>query len=827
MTSIYSDVARRRQNPSYSHRLLFGALCWAFAMVFVCSLASAQNGEIVKAIEIQGLNKVDRNKVLYALPVKVGEPYRPRRPGEILHAINEMGYFTGESQVFTEKVDGGIKLIVIVEEAPSVREVDFVGNTKLPESALKDACSVKPGDLLAPDTAVRIRSAVERTYRAKGYNDANVIVTVADRSTTQVAIQVVVDEGLKLKIKDLIIRGNESVATALLRIRLENQGSWLFIKNFYDNEAFLTDLDMIRLYYITKGFLDVKVKAGEFIKDPGGKWVSPVIEIQEGPRYTVGQIWPSGVTRFMPIDIVEIFRPLQGKYYNAELFMEAIEKVKTKYGDEGFINAEVSYDYETNPQTRQVHFNLRIEEHERVYVRKILIRKNEYPNESPTFIERLHGKLSPPVSDEIIEREVVLKPGEAYRRFQEVATVDRLRSMGIFDSVDVDAALTDDETKRDAVLKLEEGNTGNLLFGVGVSERAGAYLHGAYINRNLFGQARHLRTSFLLGTRDMSFRIGYLDRYFDLPGEALDRYFQTDRSGLVPFRLELYRDRMRLSEYEETHTGISALLTRISRRGILTEDYGVRLEYVETDDDGHDYSDDWFFFDDDDHDDDDEPEEDFNDYPVLALSYYLEENTTDDWWWPTQGHILGGGVEAGAADGALLKLKGRYSLYKKLGSKLIYALNTQAGLMPLGADEVGISERLFLGGSSDMRGFEFRGAGPVDDGDEDLHIGGSTKLLVQNELRFPIYKQLKGFTFLDAGMLGEDEFEFEDPRVSVGAGVRFSTARSRMYGPRWKTGPTGLDIMRGFNIEVSVAAPIVKESEDDEQYIHVIMGSSF
>jgi len=789
--------------------------------------AAAQDGEIVQEIEIQGLQKISREKVLRALPVQVGKAYRPIQPGEILQDLWKTGYFTEDSQVFCDKVDGGVKLIIIVHENPSIEEVQFVSNTKIPTPTLKSACPVQAGDLIAPDTARRVRDTVEKMYRTKGYAHAAARVDLLDHGTTQVVVQVTIDEGEKLKVKKLILRGNKAVSSFLLKMQLETKGSWLFFNNYYNSDSFENDLDIIRQYYFGKGFFDVQVRADKAVSDPKGQWIIPSIEIEEGPRYRVGEIRPSGVTVFNPRKVTEKFEPVLGKYYDLEKFRECVQKVKDLYGDEGYINAQIAFDHETDPKRGIVNFDLRVEEHQRIYVHKIEIQKNENPAEDLSFVERMHAKLSPAVSDEVIKREVMLKPGEAYRRFQEVATVDRLRSLDIFDNVKIEPRMIEDETQRDAVLHMEEGNTGNLHFGIGLSELEGAFIYGAYVNRNLFGQARHLRTSVLLGTRDLQFRISYLDRYFRLPNATLQRYFQGDPSGMVPFRLDLYRDALRLREYDETHTGISAVITRILRQGYVSEDWGGRVEYVQTKRDGYSSTWDYFSFGQSENRHHAHSEEKFGNYPVIALNYYIEEDTTDDWWWPTRGHILGGGVEAGFADGPLLKLQGRYSLYKKLNENLIYALNAKLGWMPLDAQNVGISERLFMGGADDLRGFAFRGAGPVDRKDRDLHIGGSTKLLVQNELRFPIYKQLKGFTFVDAGMLSKKPFELSKPRVSAGAGLRFSTAKGRHYGPRWKTGDTELDMMRGFHAEVSLGAPLVKDEHDTTQFLHFIFGSAF
>ncbi|MBM3335269.1 outer membrane protein assembly factor BamA, partial [Candidatus Sumerlaeota bacterium] len=728
-------------------------------------------------------------------------------------AVYEMGCFSDDIKLFSEMVEGGIKIILVVRENPTISDIRFAGNTKIPSATLKSACPVKEGDLVAGDVALKIRNAVEKAYRTKGYAETAVLVNMVDHGTTQAAIQVVIDEGKKLAVNSVILRGNNAISSLRLRWQMETKGSWLFFKNYYNSEAFQNDLDILRQYYFAKGFLDAQVQAGEFKSEPTGKWVSPVIEIQEGPRYRIGDVRPTGFTIFMRDQIVEPFKQIQGRYYDAEKFKTCLLKVRDMYGDEGYINAEIFPEHQTDPKQGLVHFDLRIAEHERVYVRRILLRKNEMPAERLNFIERMHARLSPPVKDEAILREVMLKRGEAYRRFEEVATVDRLRSMDIFDSVEVEPAMTEDETQRDVVLRLEEGNTGNLTFGVGLSEVEGAYIYSGYVNRNLFGQARHLKVSALVGTRDLNFRIAYLDRYFKLPTPWLQRYFQGDPSGLVPFRAELYRDALRLREYQETHTGLSAMITRILRQGYVTEDWGARVEYVQTEQGGYDTA--WNYFSTSRRHRGRRAAEDFGDYPVAAISYYIEENTTDDWWWATRGHIVGAGAEVGYADGALVKLSARYSAYKKLSEKFIYALNTKVGWMPFDAQNVGISERLFLGGAEDLRGFAFRGAGPTDRRNHDVHIGGSTKLAIQQELRFPIYQQLRGFAFVDVGTLGKGPFELGSPRVSGGVGLRFSTAKPRRYAPKWRTGFTELDLMRGFYAEVSLGAPIVKARHDE------------
>jgi outer membrane protein insertion porin family len=72
-----------------------------------------------------------------------------------------------------------------------------------------------------------------------------------------------------------------------------------------------------------------------------------------------------------------------------------------------------------------------------------------------------------------------------------------------------------------------------------------------------------------------------------------------------------------------------------------------------------------------------------------------------------------------------------------------------------------------------VRGFEQNGLGPqTPEGDS---LGGQAIVVVNQELRFPIWRDLKGGVFWDAGnvWLLSDQFRSSDLRQSVGGGLRY------------------------------------------------------
>ena len=98
-----------------------------------------------------------------------------------------------------------------------------------------------------------------------------------------------------------------------------------------------------------------------------------------------------------------------------------------------------------------------------------------------------------------------------------------------------------------------------------------------------------------------------------------------------------------------------------------------------------------------------------------------------------------------------------------------------AAIIPFGeTEEIPIQERFFLGGESSIRSFREDQAGPLQDNDA---IGGEAYTNYGAELRFPIFRNLRGALFYDTGTLTERAQDFGGGRFfhAVGIGVRYRT----------------------------------------------------
>jgi outer membrane protein insertion porin family len=109
---------------------------------------------------------------------------------------------------------------------------------------------------------------------------------------------------------------------------------------------------------------------------------------------------------------------------------------------------------------------------------------------------------------------------------------------------------------------------------------------------------------------------------------------------------------------------------------------------------------------------------------------------------------------------------------------LIYSASGKLGLAePFGGQPtLPISQRFFAGGPTDLRGFGFEQAGPLDPVTGNP-TGGDALIVINNELRFPIWKLLGGAVFSDTGNVFPTVSDINIGKVTetLGFGLRIKT----------------------------------------------------
>ena len=117
----------------------------------------------------------------------------------------------------------------------------------------------------------------------------------------------------------------------------------------------------------------------------------------------------------------------------------------------------------------------------------------------------------------------------------------------------------------------------------------------------------------------------------------------------------------------------------------------------------------------------------------------------------------------------------QFFYFKSIG-KIVWANGFRTGFAFPDAQRLIRSERFFAGGSSTVRGFKLETLGPKDPFTHE-GIGGEGLLIINEEIRFPVYKWFGAVAFYDGGnvWVKANQISFGDLRHTFGLGLRIDT----------------------------------------------------
>jgi outer membrane protein assembly factor BamA len=164
---------------------------------------------------------------------------------------------------------------------------------------------------------------------------------------------------------------------------------------------------------------------------------------------------------------------------------------------------------------------------------------------------------------------------------------------------------------------------------------------------------------------------------------------------------------------------------------------------------------------------------------VARVTGTLLRDTRDDLVDATRGWFHSSTVEdasqALGSDVRFVKYVLQQYYYRSLPGHVVLASAGRLGLAKAFGQHLIPSERFFAGGGTTVRGFAQNGLGPTDFFGAPL--GGDALLVLNQEVRFPVFKWFRGVGFMDAGNVfaSAADVSLRDLKPSVGIGVRIQT----------------------------------------------------
>src|SRR6478752_183195 len=243
----------------------------------------------VRDIRVEGLQRVEPGTIFASLPFRVGEQYNDEKGSAAIRALFALGLF---KDVRLETA--GDVLVVIVEERPTVNDVEFAGAKEFDKDALKKALrdiGLTEGRPYDQGLADRAEQELKRQYINKSLYGAEVVTTVTPIERNRVNLTFTVTEGEPARIKEIRIVGNnafsESTLKGLLDLDEGNWLSWYTKSDRYSRAKLNADLETLRSYYLSRGYLEFRVDSTQVSISPDKQDISITINVSEGQPYVV------------------------------------------------------------------------------------------------------------------------------------------------------------------------------------------------------------------------------------------------------------------------------------------------------------------------------------------------------------------------------------------------------------------------------------------------------------------------------------------------------------------------------------------------------------
>ncbi len=681
-------------------------------LLFLAPIALLANQ--IQNVEFVGLKHISTTTAKNISLVHKGDELNINKVNQTIKKFYKYGYFKD----IKVEYDNGILKYEFIEK-PSIFQIKYKHVSHDLKKLLKD--KIKRGMIFSKDKLQEIRNFIISYYDAKGEFNS-VVVYDTKYTKSGIVLTISVNKGEDITIEKLKLYGVKKEKVSDIRDNLKDRNaehSLLHFIPFWDDDGkftlqgLLQDPQAIADYYLTKGYLDVKVSKPLFVANFDNNKANLEYKIHEGIRYKVKSVNVT-IDKDNVINLKKAkddFLLLKGLYFNIKRLRKDIKMLKRRVADKGYAYVKVIPDIKKENGLASVTY--RIITGNKVYISDVIIEGN-----TKTL-------------DRVIRRNVYLAPGYLYSLTDKEDSINALKRSGYFDDVKIKEIPVDDSHMK-ILVKVKEGLTGSLKAGISYNSYSKFGVNLSISERNVFGTGQAVDLSLSKTTKSTSYSLSLKNpRVLDSEYSLATTLYKTKFEGL---------------SYTTKKTGFSLTGGRhLTRHTTASLTYGYEKLHLT----------------------DIAKDEEKYEKPDSIKSYlmpYIGFNNTDDYFFPQHGMIANASVEYVGVGGDQKFIKNRdnfkyyYSLEDKFDILTILKYKISLGYL----HEIGytpINEKFYLGGLGTVRGYEWGSISPKDaDGET---IGGKRMMVNSAEVSVPvsIKKKMWLSAFVDNGRIGESSMD--------------------------------------------------------------------
>ncbi|WP_239022009.1 outer membrane protein assembly factor BamA [Pontimicrobium aquaticum] len=376
-------------------------------------------------ITYSGLRKGQEITVPRTSQSKIAEAVKKLWNSDLFSSIN----------IYISSIEGNVaNLEIHLQDLPELKDVKIEGVKKSKfDDIIKDN-KLSPGVKVTENLIKTTENYLESTYQKKGFLKANVTITTSEVTDSidkqRVNMKLNIDKGNKVKVKDIVFNGREKLKAKKLKKAMKNTKKKnpirIFKRSKYIEADFNEDLVSIIDTYKENGYRDARIISDSLIYNPDNT-VSLVINLEEGEKYTYGDIKFLGNTVYTDELLNRILRINKGDTYNGVELKKRIQDETKPDGDDianlyqnsGYLFSSIT-PVETSADGNVIDMEIRIIEGKPAYFNKISVVGNDKTN------------------DHVIYREIRTRPGQRYSKADVIRTIRELGQLGFFDAQQIE-----------------------------------------------------------------------------------------------------------------------------------------------------------------------------------------------------------------------------------------------------------------------------------------------------------------------------------------------------------------------------------------------------
>ena len=440
-------------------RKLLNLLLFALPFNFLIFAQENTNDTVILDkinIVFENFKTVDRAFVLSHIRLSEGSAYNRQLSDQSLRSLYETDFFEFIDFRVAENNDT-TELFIHLTAKYKLKQIEFTGNSVFSTDRLLEEGGIQSLSILDEYLIDSAAEKMNNLYLEKGYKDNEVIFRIKrDNSNGNAIVYFTINESNKFSIRSIGYEGisafSQKTLNRLLKTKKKDLFSWLSGSGRFNLSIFNDDLDQLRLFYQNAGFLDVVINpdlVGFDFSNPNKTKI--IINIDEGHQYTLGSIEIEGASIYTDQELRPLFR-LKNKEsipYSPGIVDSWANKIEEFYSSRGYLETRVQTIRKSNLENRRIDIKFNVIESEKYYLESISIEGNTKTKQN------------------VIVRELALKPGDVfdYKRMQ--ASEKRLKNTAFFDEVRLRPIATNIPGRKDLNILVSESRTGSFSIGAG------------------------------------------------------------------------------------------------------------------------------------------------------------------------------------------------------------------------------------------------------------------------------------------------------------------------------------------------------------------------